>query len=122
MIECLLIFMFNRYCFLSLSGYEFHLAKYPPGGHYDKHMDQFQNRSNRLISVIIYLNDEWQKGNGGELEIDHNDQSVLISPLAGRCVFFKSDKVLHGVLESNADRYSLTGWLLHKPSALGNIL
>ncbi|WP_236640905.1 2OG-Fe(II) oxygenase [Flagellimonas alvinocaridis] len=114
------IHMFNRYCFLSLSGYEFHLAHYPSGGHYDKHLDQFENRNNRMISVVIYLNEGWQKGDGGELEIFENDnESFLVEPIAGRCVMFKSAKVPHAVLEAHKSRFSLTGWLLYQPSALG---
>lgn len=112
--------IFNRYCYLSLSGYEFHFANYPPGGHYHKHLDQFQNRNNRMISVILYLNEQWQQGDGGELEIYEKDgSSVLVEPVAGRCVMFKSAEVPHAVLESRKNRYSLTGWLLYQPSALG---
>ena len=114
--------IFNRYCYLSLSGYEFHFANYPPGGHYDKHLDQFQNRNNRMISMILYLNEDWQKGDGGELEIFEKDgRSFLVEPVAGRCVMFKSAEVPHAVLESRKDRYSLTGWLLYQPSALGQL-
>lgn len=115
--------VFNRYCFLSLSGYEFHFANYPPGGHYTKHLDQFKNRNNRTISFIVYLNEGWQKGDGGELEIFKPDNSsFLVEPLAGRCVLFKSDVVPHAVLKSYKDRYSLTGWLLQTPSKLGQFL
>lgn len=117
-----LIYVFNRYCFLSLNGFEFHLAKYPPGGHYDKHIDQFHDRSNRVISMVIYLNEEWQNGDGGELEVFVDQASKLIQPIAGRCVLFRSDKIPHAVLQSHKDRFSLTGWLLRKPSALGQFL
>jgi len=114
------MYMFNRYCFLSLSGYEFHLAHYPNGGHYDKHLDQFEARNNRMISVVIYLNEGWQKGDGGELEIYEKDgSSFLVEPIAGRCAMFKSAEVLHAVLEAHKSRFSLTGWLLYQPSALG---
>lgn len=115
-----IIQMFNRYCYLSLSGYEFHLAHYPSGGHYDKHLDQFENRNNRMISVVIYLNEGWQQGDGGELEIFEKDgSSFLVEPLAMRCVMFKSAEVPHAVLQANKSRFSLTGWLLYQPSALG---
>jgi len=117
------IYIFKRYCYLSLAGSEFHFAQYPPGGHYDTHLDQFDGRSNRVISMIIYLNEDWKKGDGGELEILQRDGSaILVQPVKGRCVMFKSDVVPHGVLRSNADRYSLTGWLLHLPGSLGQIL
>lgn len=115
--------IYNRYCYLGLSGYEFHLAHYPKGGHYDKHLDQFNNRNNRIISVVIYLNKHWQKGDGGELKIFTKDgASVLVEPIEARCVMFKSAEVPHAVLASHKARFSLTGWLLHQPSALGQFL
>lgn len=117
------MYIYNRYCFLGLSGYEFHLAHYRKGGHYSKHLDQFNTRNNRTISVILYLNKDWKKGDGGELEIFLKDKSTrLVEPLEGRCVMFKSATVPHAVLASNTSRYSLTGWLLQQPSALGKFL
>jgi SM-20-related protein len=108
---------------LGLSGDEFHLAHYPKGGHYKKHLDQFNNRSNRTISMVIYLNQDWKKGDGGELEVFFQDgSSVLIEPIEGRCVMFKSAIVPHAVLASAKPRNSLTGWLLQQPSALGQFL
>lgn len=115
--------IFNRYCFLGLSGYEFHLANYPKGGHYEKHLDQFNNRNNRMISVVIYLNKDWNKGDGGELELYlDNGKTIAVEPIEARCVMFKSDAVPHRVLEAHKERYSLTGWLLYQPSALGKFL
>ena len=115
--------MFNRYCYLSLSGYEFHLAHYPPGGHYDKHLDQFEHRNNRMVSVVIYLNENWQKGDGGELQIfEEGEKSVLVEPISARCVMFKSAKVPHAVLQAHKSRFSLTGWLLYQPPTLGQLL
>lgn len=117
------LFIYNRYCFLGLNGYEFHLAYYPKGGHYDKHLDQFNNRNNRTISVVIYLNKDWKKGDGGELEIFKKDGTTfLVEPIESRCVMFKSADVPHSVLASNKPRYSLTGWLLQQPSKLGQFL
>ncbi len=114
------MFIFNRYCFLGLAGYEFHLAHYPQGGHYDKHLDQFNTRNNRTISMVMYLNEDWQKGDGGELGIFlKDDTSFLVEPIAARCVMFKSAEVPHCVMASNKPRNSLTGWLLQQPSALG---
>ena len=112
--------IFNRYCFLSLSGFEFHFANYPPETKYARHLDQFNDRSNRMITMIIYLNQNWQKGDGGELEIFLKDGSTrIIEPIEARCVMFKSADLPHRVLKSNKDRYSLTGWLLYQPSNLG---
>lgn len=110
----------NRYCFLSLSGFEFHFAHYPEGSFYKKHVDQFKDRSNRMITLVYYFNDDWQEGNGGELKIYHNDE-IIIQPLANRCVLFRTEGMEHEVLLSKSDRYSLTGWLLYQPPGLGYI-
>lgn len=115
-------FTLNRYCFLSLSGYEFHLAYYPEGTFYKRHVDRFQDHSNRMISVIIYLNEGWQKGDGGELKIYKETGDIIVDPLAGRCVMFKSADVPHEVLPTNVGRYSLTGWMLYQPSGVGYLL
>lgn len=112
----------NRFCFLSLSGYEFHLAFYPAGTFYKKHVDRFKDRSNRMISVIVYLNEGWKKGDGGELKVFTGMGERLIEPIANRCVLFKSADLEHEVLETNVGRYSLTGWMLYQPSSLGYLL
>ncbi|MEX0844842.1 MAG: 2OG-Fe(II) oxygenase [Balneolaceae bacterium] len=109
----------RRYCYLSLSGSEFHIAKYPVGSYYSRHLDQFQERSNRQITVLIYLNKNWKKGDGGELVIYKEDKKIIVEPVAKRLLVFKSDVIEHEVLATNVPRYSLTGWLLHQPAGLG---
>lgn len=115
-----LIYVMKRYCFLSIADSEFHYAFYPPGAHYEAHIDQFSQRSNRQISFVLYLNEVWQKGDGGELKIfEPSGNEIMIEPLAKRCVIFKSDCVLHQVMPTTKDRYSLTGWLLNNPVGAG---
>ncbi len=117
-----LIQKLKRYCFISLSGSEFHLAKYPIGSGYARHLDQFNKRNNRQITVLIYLNKQWKKGDGGELKIYRENGDVIVEPIAKRLLLFRSDSVEHEVLKTNIPRYSLTGWLLHQPSSLGYLL
>ena len=109
----------RKYCYLSLSGSEFHIAKYPAGSYYKKHLDQFNNRSNRMITVLIYLNENWKPGDGGELKIYGKYQNILVEPVARRLLLFKSDKIEHEVLITRVPRYSLTGWLLHQLATFG---
>lgn len=109
----------KRELFLSLQGYEFHFALYPPGGFYKPHLDQFDARSNRMISFIIYLNPNWQTGDGGELRIHKEERKIDIEPIMNRAVLFRSDTVLHEVLSATKPRRSLTGWLLKRPSGVG---
>ena len=116
------IWVLNRYCYLSLSGFEFHLAHYPSGSYYKKHLDQFKSRNNRMISMIIYLNEDWKEGDGGELKIYKPSGDILVQPLARRCILFKSDTVEHEVLLTHVSRYSLTGWLLYLPSSVGSVM
>lgn len=114
--------LINRMLYLSLSDYEFHLALYPKSSFYKKHLDQFQGRNNRMISMIIYLNEAWKDGDGGELKIYPNERDdLIITPLLNRCVMFRSDKLYHEVLTANCDRKSVTGWMLYQPSPLASI-
>ncbi|WP_310684581.1 2OG-Fe(II) oxygenase [Aliifodinibius sp. S!AR15-10] len=109
----------KEHLFLSISDYEFHFALYPPNTRYEKHVDQFQGQSNRVISMLIYLNEDWKPGDGGELKIYRPDgDEQLIEPLAKRMVMFKSDTVEHEVMLTKTSRRSITGWLLHRFSSL----
>lgn len=112
----------NRELFTSIRDFEFMLAYYPPGGFYKKHLDQFKERNNRTLSMIIYLNDQWKSGDGGELVIYQNDEAktpVKIDPIGNRLAIFNSATVWHEVLPAQKGRKSLTGWLLKKPQGLG---
>ena len=105
----------NTFCFLSLTGAEFHLVHYPKGARYEKHIDQFEHRKNRMISMVIYLNEKWSDEDGGKLELFlANGALKKVEPVACRCVLFKSASVPHAVAEVNKSRYSLTGWFLHR--------
>jgi SM-20-related protein len=101
----------NRTCFTGITGYEFHYAMYEKGSFYKKHFDQFRNNKSRVFSMIMYLNVNWEIGDGGELCIYHLESSQMISPMNGKCVFFKSDELEHEVLLTQKQRLSITGWL-----------
>lgn len=101
----------NRECYTGIKSYEFHYALYKPGTFYKRHLDQFQDTSNRQFSMITYLNVDWKEGDGGELMIYDGDKSQKISPTNRKTVFFKSNELEHEVLETNQLRLSITGWL-----------
>lgn len=101
----------NQTCYTGITGYEFHYALYEEGSFYKKHLDQFRNNESRQYSMIMYLNENWQEKDGGELCIHHQDHLQHISPENGKGVFFKSSKIEHEVLLSNKARMSITGWL-----------
>ena len=101
----------NSTCYTGITGYEFHYALYEKGSFYNKHLDQFRNNDSRKYSMIMYLNENWQKADGGELCIYQADRRQNISPENGKMVFFKSSELEHEVLLTNKARMSITGWL-----------
>ena len=101
----------NRSCYTGITGYEFHFALFDKGSFYRKHLDQFQDNSSRQFSMITYLNENWQPEDGGELCIYDGDMAQKIAPTNRKTVFFKSNELVHEVLESHKPRLSVTGWL-----------
>ena len=101
----------NSSCYTGITGYEFHYTLYEKGSFYKRHLDQFRNNKSREYSMIMYLNDNWQQQDGGELCVFHNDHLQTIAPQNGKCVFFKSSELEHEVLLTHQPRLSITGWL-----------
>jgi SM-20-related protein len=101
----------NRESLLGLFELELHYAWYPPGAGYERHVDQPQGRAQRLVSLVLYLNEGWAPEAGGELRIfdaagGHRD----IAPVAGRLVCFLTPGREHAVLPTQRDRLSVSGW------------
>ncbi|MFD2908758.1 2OG-Fe(II) oxygenase [Flavobacterium ardleyense] len=101
----------NRSCYTGITGYEFHFALFDKGSFYRKHLDQFKDNSSRQFSMITYLNQNWQPEDGGELCIYDDEKVQKVAPTNRKTVFFKSDELVHEVLETNKARLSVTGWL-----------
>lgn len=106
----------NQTCYLGLRESEFHYALYPTGTFYKRHLDRFRSDSRRKLSVICYLNVDWQETDGGQLalylpETDGSERLVTVAPLGGRLVCFDSGQLVHEVLPATRERLSLTGWL-----------
>jgi SM-20-related protein len=101
----------NREFFLGLKEVEFHFSVYPEGSFYKKHLDRFQRDSGRTISCVLYLNQDWNKNDGGQLRIYKNEIFMDVAPVFGRLVCFKSDEIEHEVLPTKRERYSITGWM-----------
>jgi SM-20-related protein len=109
----------NRELQLGLFDFEGHLAIYPPGSYYRKHLDQFQDMGTRTVTCVLYLNRDWTPRDGGELLLytDPNDPAFYesILPLGGQLVTFFSARFLHEVLPMRRARVSLTGWFKRRP-------
>lgn len=99
--------------FQPLHEYEAHYAVYPPGSYYKRHIDQYVKASHRIISCILYLNENWKPEDEGLLRIYHSDDSFAldVQPVLGTFVCFRSADIPHEVLPTKAHRYSITGWM-----------
>lgn len=104
----------NRQLFLGLFSYESHVARYAPGARYQKHVDAFRGEANRILSTVLYLNEDWPASNGGDLLLYAPDQpeQVLrrIPPEFGRMCIFLSEEFPHEVLPASHSRWSIAGW------------
>lgn len=111
----------NQSLYLSLKDYEVHLAMYPAGSFYKRHLDQFKSDDHRKLSVILYLNQDWNESHGGQLRMYLDNEALDFFPLAGRLVCFRSDLIEHEVLPATRERKSITGWMLDQLADLRHI-
>ncbi len=102
----------NEKLFLGLFDCEFHYAIYRKGTGYAKHSDVLSGKKNRVLSTVLYLNEDWQTGDGGELVLYDPAGAVLstVSPRFGTMVIFLSESFPHEVLVSQRIRRSIAGW------------
>ena len=104
----------NQRLFLGLKRFETHYATYHSGDFYKQHLDSFKGRASRVVSLVLYLNEEWQAADGGALQVFNrdNDHDVCgtVLPEAGRMALFMSEEIPHEVLPANRTRYSLACW------------
>jgi SM-20-related protein len=101
----------NRETLLGLFELELQYAWYPPGTGYARHVDQPHGRTQRQVSLVLYLNEGWTPAAGGELRIfDAADGHRDIEPIAGRLVCFLTPGRAHAVLPTQRDRLSVSGW------------
>lgn len=104
----------NRRLFLALFEFEAHLALYPPGAFYRRHFDAFKGQASRIVSLVLYLNEDWQSGDGGELVLydpsDPTTEMARVAPRAGTLVLFMSEEIEHEVLPTTTNRASIASW------------
>ena len=92
---------------------EAHFAHYPPGARYVRHRDRFRDDDHRVVSLVVYLNADWDAPrNGGELRLyDTAGNAHDVAPLGGRAACFLSADIEHEVLPATRDRLSVAAWL-----------
>ncbi|HEY1057557.1 MAG TPA: 2OG-Fe(II) oxygenase [Limnobacter sp.] len=104
----------NRRLFLGLFSFESHFAHYAPGAFYKTHVDAFRGESNRVVSVVAYLNPSWQQSDGGSMVLyepgDQGETLAEVWPEQGTLAVFLSEEFPHEVKPALRDRYSIAGW------------
>ena len=105
----------NQRFFLGLFEFEGHFAIYPEGAFYKAHLDRHAGTNDRIVTIILYLNPDWQSGDGGELKLWTTPEGkagafILIEPRMGTLVCFMAGDFWHEVLPATKTRMSITGW------------
>lgn len=106
----------NRELFLGLFEIEASYAFYPVGGFYDRHLDSFKGARNRVVSLVVYLNDGWQTTDGGALAIydpsapDNAEPVARVLPVGRDVVFMLSEDIPHAVEPTNRERVAIAAW------------
>lgn len=108
----------NREFFLGINHKNLHYAWYPEQSFYKRHLDQPKGKSDRKLTVNLYLNKNWDESQGGCLRLfteNGPEEFIDVSPEFGRLVVFRSDEFEHEVLPTTVPRLSVTGWLRARP-------
>lgn len=99
----------NRRLFLGLRELEAHYACYPPGTGYARHRDRFRDSDLRVMSLVSYLNTDWDEADGGALRLHAEGGGVDVMPEGGSSVCFLSE-LEHEVLPAARERLSIAAW------------
>jgi SM-20-related protein len=115
----------NRRLFLGLFSFESHFSFYQPGDFYKKHLDAFRGESNRVLSLVTYLNRGWEPDQGGELLIYtqegeglegeeqegmREEELLTVQPGFATLVLFLSEEFPHEVRPTRRERFAVAGW------------
>jgi SM-20-related protein len=115
----------NRSLLLGLFEFEACYAVYPEGGFYDRHLDSFEGARNRIVSIVVYLNADWSKEDGGALIVwpegaaETDTPEACIVPEGGGAVFMLSETIPHAVQTTARLRYGIAGWWRVNPAVDG---
>ena len=117
----------NRRLMIGLFEFEACFAVYRPGEFYDRHLDSFEGARNRVVSLVVYLNEDWPAENGGALIVwpegadETAEPAAHILPERAGVVFMLSETVPHAVEMTHATRVGIAAWWRVNPSIQGQI-
>ena len=105
---------------LGLFDFECQYAIYAPGAVYVRHLDRSPAGAERVISVVIYLNEGWLAAEGGALRLYTGADAVEVLPEGGTLVAFESARFEHEVCQAVRDRLSIAGWFRRRAQLPGS--
>ena len=115
----------NQNLLLGLFEFESQFLHYPVGGFYKRHIDALKGSRNRIVSMVAYLNQDWNTDDGGKLAIWENEHSlnpvIEVLPLAGTVVLMLSEQIPHEARSALRKRRAIAGWFRLNPSCAGQI-
>ena len=104
---------------------ELHYVRYPPGGFFQRHVDDYEDAnsdapSSRRVSFVLYLNEaDWSAEDGGALRVfsaaGREGAVEDCVPESGLLVLFDSKRLEHEVMVTHRERTCLIGWF-HEPN------
>ena len=102
--------LLNRELKLGLFDFECQYAIYGPGARYARHLDRSPAGAERVVSVVVYLNEAWTAADGGELGVYTDARRICVLPAGGTLALFESARFEHEVLAAGRERLSVAGW------------
>lgn len=104
--------MLNRDLFLGLTAFEAHYAHFPVGGFYGAHLDRYQDSNARVLSAVLYCNQDWPADAGGDFVMYDAQGAVCLTlaPRGGTLILFLSAGALHEAKAALRGRWSVAGW------------
>ena len=106
----------NQALMIGMFEFEACFAVYRPGEFYDRHLDSFEGARNRIVSLVVYLNDTWDAADGGALLVWPEGASedaphvATLVPEGGGVVMMLSETIPHAVQRTERLRYAIAGW------------
>jgi SM-20-related protein len=82
---------------------------------------------NRVVSLVVYLNDDWPAEDGGALVVwpegadEAAEPAARLLPEKAGVVFMLSETVPHAVEVTHASRFGIAAWWRVNPSIQGHI-
>ena len=84
------------------------VVRYTPGGHYRPHADAALDMADRYVTVLCYLNDDFE---GGQTTFTYLN-NLSIQPASGKAIIFPSTYVHQAEPVISGEKFVIVTWLI----------